>query len=87
MDKCETCPNRLGGACIVLDKEISKDTYITCLEYDKKVLEESLRIYKLAYEWKCNGMEGSYKELLDQAQKTVRGWDNINKKGYGEVAE
>lgn len=87
MDKCETCPNRLGNACIVLDQEISKDTYILCLKYDKQVLEDTLKIFKLAYEWKCNGLEGSYEEVLAQAQKTVEGWADIEKKGYGEVVE
>ena len=48
---------------------------------------KELAVYKLAYEWKCNGVEGTYEELLDKARNTVEGWYRIDEQGYGEVIE
>ena len=49
--------------------------------------EIELQVFKLAYEWKCNGVDGTYEELLDQARKTVEGWKEIERKGYGTIIE
>ena len=53
----------------------------------KEVNDFELEVFKLAYEWKCNGVEGTYEEVLNQARKTVEGWKEIEKKGYGEVID
>ena len=41
-----------------------------------------LDIYKLAYEWACNRIEGNpYNELLDEAKKTILAWRRMGIKG------
>lgn len=52
---------------------------------EKEKNEFELEVFKLAYEWKCNGVEGTYEEVLDQARKTVKGWKEIERIGYGTI--
>ena len=49
--------------------------------------EDELRAFKLAYEWKCNGVEGTYEEVLERAKESIAGWKEIEAKGYGEVID
>lgn len=60
------------------------DKFLEDIDKVAKDLKE-LMIYKLAYEWKFNGVEGTYEELLDKARNTVEGWYKIDEQGYGEV--
>ena len=69
----------------------SPNLLLTCFELIEKALKKQvkdeleLEVYKLAYEWKCNGVEGTYEEVLEQARKTVKGWKEIERKGYGTI--
>lgn len=47
--------------------------------------ELELEVFKLAYEWKCNGVEGTYEEVLELAKRSVEGWKEIERNGYGTI--
>ena len=66
-----------------LDRRLEEDVKnFTHLRYGELTIKQIL----LAYEWACNRIEGNpYEELLEQAKKTIQGWEEINKKGYGEL--
>lgn len=68
-----------------------EDNYPEEIRFLETALEEKekndfeLEVFKLAYEWKCNGVNGTYEEVLDKARKTVEGWKEIERRGYGTI--
>ncbi len=62
------------------DEFLEDDRLFSTVEkaLEKQAKDEfDLRVFKLAYEWKCNGVKGSYEEVLEQAKNTVKGWLEI----------
>ena len=46
---------------------------------EKENIEYELGVYKLAFEWACNRIEGNpYYEILEEAKKNREAWKKIN---------
>lgn len=54
-----------------LKENVDKESLRKWLDDDLDSKQLELKAYKRAYEWKCNGVEGTYEELLDKAKKTI----------------
>ena len=76
-----------NGKAVSFTKEFF-DNRLSIIENALKNAEKNefeLEVFKLAYEWKCNGVEGTYEEVLEQAKRSVEGWKEIEKNGYGTI--